>query len=164
MRLFEITAAYKELQEISENLDASDEDIKKSLDECKGALIEKGVDVAKIIRNIEASVDAIKDAEEKMASRRKAFEERAKSIKRYLLSNMQKAEIQKIECPYFKISRQKNPPSIIIDSPDDIDIRYWKQPETPPPAIDKRAILDDIKNGVVVDGAHSEQTERLVIK
>ncbi len=162
--LYELTAAYSDLQNRLDDPDADEQQLTLWLDECSGALQEKCTDIAKVIGNLEATATAIADAEIRMNARRKAIENRIKSIKAYVLRNMQAADIHKIECPEFKISRQKNPASVIIDDEAAIAISYWRQPETPPPSIDKRAILDDIKNGVIVAGAHSEQTERLVIK
>lgn len=162
--LYQLTAAYAELETLLENPEADEQKVTAWLDECGGALRDKATDIAKFIRNLEATADAIEAAEKDMAARRKVIENRVKSIKTYVLRNMQAADISKIECEWFKISRQKNPPSIVIDDENAIDIRYWRQPEPPPPSIDKRALLDDIKNGVVVDGAHAEQSERLVIK
>jgi hypothetical protein len=163
-KLYELTAAYSELEKLADNAESNDEEIAKWLDECEGALKEKATDIAKFIKNLDATADAIADAESQMAARRKAIENRVKSIKQYLLRNMQSAGIQKIECPFFKIARQNNPASVVIDEEGRIPITYWRQPEPPPPSIDKNALKDDLKNGVVVDGAHLEQSERLVIK
>lgn len=164
MRLFEITQAYVELESLLEHPETNDDMIAGYLDECQGKLEEKATDIGKFIENLELTAQGIKSAEEKMADRRKSIENRVKSIKAYLLRNMQAADIHKIECPEFKISRQKNPASVVIDDEKIVPMEYWRQPETPPPAMDKRMILDHIKNGVCVDGAHLEQTERLVIK
>ena len=164
MRLFELTASFSELEKLADSPETVDENIYQWLDECKGALQDKCTDIAKFIGNLEATATAIKAAEENMANRRKAIENRVKSIKGYVLRSMQQADILKIECPEFKISRQKNPPSCVIDDEKSVSIEYWRQPETPPPALDKRMILDHIKNGVCVDGAHLETSERLVIK
>lgn len=163
-RLFELTAAYHQLEVLAENPETQDEQIATWLDECQGALQDKCTDIAKFIENMDSMANAIENAEKNMAARRKAIENRIKSIKKYLLSSMQSAEIFKIECPEFKISRQKNPPSVVIDDESVVSIEYWRQPETPPPALDKKMIADHIKNGVCVDGAHLEYTERVVIK
>jgi len=161
--LYQITDAYKQLEAMLDQ-EVDEAEFFAAIDTIDGALKEKATDIAKFIKNLEVTAEAIENAEKQMSSRRKAIENRVKSIKEYLMRNMQSADILKIECPYFKISRQKNPPLVVIDNPDEINIRYLRQPEPPPPAIDKRAILDDIKNGVIVDGAHMEQNERLVIK
>jgi hypothetical protein len=107
---------------------------------------------------------AIKKAESEMASRREAMENRSQSIKDYILRCMRNSGINKIECPYFKISIRTNPQKVIIDDESKIPLSYMRQPDIPPPIPDKKAILNDIKVGVIVDGCHSEQGNSLVIK
>lgn len=162
--LYELAGAYAALEKLADNPETNDEQIEQWLVECNDALQEKAVNVGMFIENMSSLAASIKEAEDRMAARRKAIENRIASVKRYLLLGMQTADITKIECPYFKISRQKNPPSIVIEDEKAIDMRYWRQAEPPPPAIDKSAILADMKEGVIVDGARFEQGERLVIK
>ena len=162
--LYQLTAAYKQLEQLTDG-DVSEEEFFQAVDLIDGELRDKAQHIGMFVGNLEAAAKAIKEAEEKMATRRKAIENRVKSIKAYILRNMQSADIHKIECAgYFVIARQKNPPSVVVDDEKQIPIAYWRQPETPPPAPDKKAILDDMKQGVIVDGCHMEQGERLVIK
>lgn len=163
-QLYELAGVYAALEKLADNPETNDEQIEQWLVECSDALQEKAVNVGMFIENLSSLSASIKEAEDRMAARRKAIDNRIVAIKKYLLNGMQMADITKIECPYFKISRQNNPPSVVIDDEKAIDMAYWKQPEPPPPAIDKRAILADMKVGVVVDGAHLEQGERIVIK
>lgn len=162
--LYELASAYAALEKLADDPETQDEQIEQWLVECGDALNEKAINIGMFIENLNATVEAIKEAEERMAARRKAIENRVSAIKKYLLAGMQTADITKIECPYFKILRQKNPPSVVIDDEKEIDMQYWRQAEPPPPSIDKRAILADMKEGVIVDGAHLEQGERIVIK
>ena len=74
-----------------------------------GELEDKAINVAKFFRNMEATADAIKIAEADMAKRRKALENRVKWLKNYIKENMEISGISDIECPYFKLSIQKNP-------------------------------------------------------
>jgi len=105
---------------------------------------------------------AIKAAEESMEKRRKALENRVKWMKAYLKENMERTGISKIECPYFKLSIQKNPAAVnILDEtiiPADFkeQIISWK--------IDKTAIKEALKNGAAVPGAEITNGTRLVIK
>jgi hypothetical protein len=57
----------------------------------------------------------IKEAELQMQARRKSVEKRAASLREYLHANMEKAGIQKIECPWFVVSIKKNPASVQVD-------------------------------------------------
>lgn len=163
-KLYELVTAFYELEKLADNPETNDEQISLWLDECGGALQEKAVNIAMFVENLEATASAIENAEKNMAQRRKAIENRIKSIKNYVLFAMKSADVFKIEAPEFVLRRQNNPPAVVIDDETKIALEYFRQPPIPPPAIDKKLILDHIKNGVCVDGAHLEQTERLVIK
>jgi hypothetical protein len=164
MKLHELTAEYRELERLAENPEADQNQLIVWMDERKDALQEKAINIGMFVQNLDATVKAIAEAEKHMDERKRVIENRIKWIKGYLLNGMKAAEIQKIECPYFKITRKKNPPSVVIDNPDEIPVAYLRQPEPPPPAPDKKAILADMKEGVYIDGCHLVQNERIEIK
>lgn len=164
MKLYELTKAYAQLETMLEDPETDNQHLEAYLDECGDALREKATNIAFLIQNYEATAEAIENAEKRMAERRKAIENRVKSIKQYVLRNMQANGITKIECPEFVIGIRNNPPSVVIDDEDAIPMAYLRQPEPPAPKPDKKAILADIKQGVVIDGCHVEQTQSLVIR
>lgn len=161
--LYEITGAYKQLENMLDG-DIDEAEFLAAIDTIDGALKEKATNIAMFVRNIEAAAAAIKDAEGMMATRRKALENKAKSVKAYVLRNMIDAGITKIECPLFTLSVRNNPLSIVIDDEQKIPANYMRRPEPPPPAPDKKKMLEDIKQGVIIDGVHTEQGKSLVIR
>ena len=164
MKLHEITGALIQLENMVDNPDIDADRLAEAFDEAGGELQLKASNIALLVQNLEATAEAIKAAEARMTERRKAIENRASSIKAYVLRCMQAAAITKIECPEFRISVKNNPGRIVIDDENAIPIAYLRQPEPPPPAPDKKAIMDDIKQGVIIDGCHLEQSQRLEIK
>lgn len=143
-------------------MDLPVEAINDTLEALGGELEDKAVNVAKFLRNMEAAADAIKAAEADMAKRRKALENRAQWLKSYIKGNMEACGISKIECPYFKLSVQKNPSAVHILDENAVPAKFkeevisWK--------IDKTAIKDAIKTGSAVPGAELVNGTRLVIK
>lgn len=89
----------------------------------------------------------------------------AAGLRAYLLDNMQRAGIEKIECPLFSISIRKNPPSVDIMDPLSLPAQYMVTPEPKPPvaAPDKAAIKKAIAAGEDVPGARLVQGVRLNI-
>ena len=161
--LYELAASYRALADKLHDLDLDDQTIADTLESESGDLIEKGTNVAKVFRNMEALADQIKQAEQQMASRRKALEKRAASLKQYLHANMEKAGISKIESPWFVVSIRKNPASVVIDAESEIPSDYMREiPASYSP--DKAAIKSAIQDGVIVPGCHLEQSTRLEIK
>lgn len=116
------------------------------------------------VRNLESSAEQMKAAEAEIAKRRKAVEARANNVRKYLLDNMTRCGITKIESPYFNLAIRDNPESVVIDSEAEIPSEFLNQPETTPPTPDKKAIKDAIKAGNEVAGAHLERSKRLEIK
>lgn len=136
--------------------------IHDTLEALEGELQEKVVNVAKFIRNLETTTEAIKAAETDMAKRRKTLEQRVTWLKGYLKSNMETTGINKIECPYFKLSIAKNPAS--VDVLDETQIpESFKRIETVV-NVDKNAIKAAINAGLAVEGVRLVNGTRLVIK
>ncbi|MGJ7512384.1 siphovirus Gp157 family protein [Variovorax sp. GT1P44] len=161
--LYEISAAYRADVEKLANLDLDEETLADTLEGMSGELEEKAQNVIFFARNLEATAAAIKEAEAKMAARRKALETRADGLRRYVFSAMQLAGVTKIECPYFRLAIQNNPPSVDLYEPDLLPLEYMTQPETPPPAPDRKAIGAALKAGKDVPGAKLTQGQRLAI-
>ena len=128
-----------------------------------GDLQEKSINIAKFFRNVESDADQIEEAAKAMLARAKALRNRAASLKNYLHTNMNKAGISKIECPFFVISIKQNPESVVIDNDFWIPEAFLRIiPEHHEP--DKQRIKLAIKNGDTVPGCHLERTTRIEIK
>ena len=162
--LFDIAREYREAADKLADLDLPPETIEDTLESLSGDLEVKATNTAFVIRNLEASAAAIKEAEAQMAARRKAIENRAARVRDYLLANMMVAGIQKIECPFFKLSVRDNPPAVEVYEPGLVPGEYMRQPEPPPPSPDKTAIKEAMKAGVDVPGCKLTVGKRLEIK
>jgi hypothetical protein len=146
------------------DLDMDPQTVADTLEGLSGDLEVKATNVAMFVRNLEASAEQIKAAEAAMSARRKSIENRAASVRDYLKAQMERTGITKIECPYFKLAIRENPPAVVIDAASQIPAEFMRQPEMPPPAIDKKAIAEAIKAGKEVPGAHMERATRLEVK
>lgn len=124
--------------------------------------------MALVIGNIEAHAKAAEEASKALAAKAKAASDRADWLRGYLLTNMQSAGITKIEptadVPYFKIALQNNPPSVVVHDAAAIPADYLREVAPPPPAPDKKLILQALKDGYSVPGCELRQTQRVVIK
>lgn len=161
--LYEISLAYRADVAKLADLDLPAEVITDTLDAMAGELEVKAQNVVMYARNLQTTAAAIKEAEEQMAKRRKAIENRAKHLLEYVQGCMETAEVQKIECPHFRLAIQAKPPSVDVYEPGLLPAEYMRVPETPPAAPDKKAIADAIKAGKEVPGARLVQGTRLAI-
>ena len=89
----------------------------------------------------------------------------AAGLHKYLLENMERAGISKIDCPLFSISIRRNPPAVKVD-PLMLPAEWWKTPDPKPPAPqpDKVAIKAAIQVGIDIPGARMVQGQRLEIR
>lgn len=162
--LYDIAREYREAADKLADLDLPPEAIEDTLESLSGDLEAKATNTAFVIRNLEASAAAIKEAEAQMAARRKAIESRAARVRDYLLANMMVAGIQKIECPFFRLAVRDNPPAVEVYEPGLVPSEYMRRPEPPPATPDKTAIKEAMKAGIEVPGCKLTVGKRLEIK
>ncbi|MGZ8246222.1 siphovirus Gp157 family protein [Methylomagnum sp.] len=164
LSLYQLSGSYLEALDFltDPEADLPAEAVNDTLEALTGELEDKAVNVAKFLRNMEALAEAIKAAEADMAKRRKTLESRVQWLKDYLKGNMERTGITKIECPYFKLSVQNNPPAVHILDEDAVPAEFkeevvsWK--------IDKTAIKKAVQSGQTVPGVSLSIGTRLVIK
>lgn len=164
LTLYQLTDNYREALDVltDPEADLPIEAINDTLEALEGELEDKAINVTKFLRNMEATAEAIKAAEADMAKRRKALENRVKWLKDYLKTNMEACDISKIECPYFKLSIQKNPPAVNIL--DEVAIPEQFKEKVVTWKIHKNAIKDALKAGNNVPGAKLVSGTRLIIR
>ena len=156
--LYEISKEYLSLQQ----LDDSDEFVVDTLEALKGTLEVKATNVAKYIGNLYASATAIDNAMKQMTERKKALENKADRIKKYLHDNMVASGIHRIEAPEFVIKIVNNPPKLITGDEDLIPAKFKKKVITT--TIDKSAIKKILSSGKLVSGCKLEASTRIEIK
>ena len=149
-----------ERNQIAEQLETAENpaEMIESLDK---AIQVKAAGIGIYCEKLDGMVAALDDTIKKLQARKKAFQNRKERLKEYTLVAMKQHGIQKIECPECTISIQENNPSVDDYEPKLIPAEYWKQPE---PVLDKKALLDDLKAGVIVQGARLKQTEGIRIR
>jgi hypothetical protein len=161
--LYLLAQDFREAAEKLADSDLPDEVIQDTLESLQFPVEEKAKHVAFVIRNMEASAKAIKEAADAMLLRAKAEENRAKHLKGYLQSAMLATGISKVECPYFVLSIRNNPESVVIDAESQIPQDYMREiPATYAP--DKALIKKAIQDGFTVPGCHLTRTQSLSIK
>ena len=164
LTLYTIADQYlQDLQKL-QDMDLDEQTFADTLESLSGDLEVKATNVAMFVRNLEASAESIKAAEKQMAERRKAIESKAERIRNYLKDNMARTGITKIDCPYFALSLRNSPPAVEVINADEIPAQYFDIPEPPAPVLNKNRLKDDLKNGVIVEGARLTQGSYLQIK
>lgn len=148
MKLYELTDNYMQLVEMADQLD--EETFRNTLESIQDSIEDKVENTAKVIKSIEADVQAIKEEEKRLKERRQALETKIDNIKDYLKEQLEKAGIDKVKRATFTVSIQNNPPKAEIVDEKSLPLEFM----IPQPAkVDKRAILEKLKSGEHVPGA-----------
>ena len=162
--LYELTDEYKILLEMAEDPEVDPEILADTMEALEGEIDDKAIGYGKVIRQMEADAEALKNEEQRMASRRRTTENNIKRLKETLQYAMTVAGKPKIDTDLFKFSIQKNPPTVVMDEQyiENIPEEYLIEQE---PKLDKAKIKEDLKAGKDLEGiAHLEQTEGLRIR
>lgn len=157
MKLYEIAEKHNNALLAMADIEGLDESvINDTMEALEGEFNDKALSVAGFFQNIEAEIKAMRDAEKRIAERRKAKEASVNRLKDYLQREMIRTGITKIECPQFVISLRNNPESVqIVDEtliPDEFKRISYE--------IDKVAI----KKAGYCPGAEIVKKQTLVIK
>jgi predicted nuclease with TOPRIM domain len=159
MKLYELTDNYMQLVELADQLD--EETFRDTLESIQDSIEDKVENTAKVIKSIEADVLAIKEEEKRLKERRQSLETKIDNIKDYLKEQLEKTGIDKVKRPTITVSIQNNPPKAEIVDEKTIPLTY-KIPQ--PAKLNKKAILEAMKNGEKVPGAVLVQERGLRIK
>lgn len=157
MKLFEIKEEILRLGE----LDLDEQTMNDTLESLQFELEEKADNIACLIKQLTAEAEAIKAESKNLAERAKAKAAKVDKLTQYLFDTFKAVGADKVETARNVIAIKKNPCSVVLDEGFNIT-EYMAEKVSIQP--NKEKIKDDLKNGVVIDGARLEQKERLAIK
>lgn len=156
--LYDLTSNWQQVYDMDldedtwlDTLDAISEDVK-----------DKAENSGRLIRSWESDAKALKNEEEHLAKKRKAIENRIKSLKGYLQDNMERMGEKKIKTDLFSFNIQNNPAGTNIVDEKLIPSKYYETETVK--KFDKRAMLDDLKAGQVIAGVELKQSQSLRIR
>ena len=138
--LYEITSGFPALME---NEEISEEDKKKIEDELEVLLQQKSQNIIGYTKNIELTINAIKEEEKRIADNRKALENKMSKFKDYVKECMEKNGITKIETGLGTLSIAKSPASVEIINEDEVPEEFKQEVVTV--KIDKTKIKNNFK-------------------
>lgn len=160
MNLFELTENYVKFFTMLEEADEITEELEEMANNLNIAIEEKSDNYVKMIKNLDADVEAFKNQEKIFNKKRKTAENKIAWLKKNLQSSMEQTGRKKVKTELFTISIQKNTPSLDITSEDNIGDEYYKVERT----LNKKDLLKDIKEGLIIDGVGIKQSESLRIR
>lgn len=158
MKLYELTESYNKILELIEE---GGEGLEDTLEALEDAIEDKAENYAKVIKTLEAQAKMIKEEEQRLSDRRKALENHATNMKLRLEDELRKVGLDKVKGLIFTVAIQKNPPSLNVLDESKIPAQYWV-PQSP--TLDRKGLLDFLKQGNSVEWAEIKQGESLRIR
>ena len=113
--------------------------------------------IALWVKNLTAEAKALKDEEQNFAARRKAAENKAESLKKYLDTILQGNPVKTTK---FAVTYRRTE-SCVIDDVYKIPEEYLRYKE---PEADKTALKKALKEGQAISGVHLEEKNSLSVK
>lgn len=156
MQLYELTEIYLNLKD----MDIEEEDLNAALENIDDEIETKADNIAKVLRDFDGDIEALKSEEERLAKKRKAIENRQKHLKEYLQNAMLVLDKREFKTDLFSFNIQKNAPSLKILDESKIPEDYYKIEKK----LNKNDLKEAVKNGLFEDAAELVQTESLRIR
>lgn len=160
MNLFELTENYVKFFTEFDNADEITNEMQEMADNLNVEIEEKCDNYANMIKSLEAEIDTYKHQEKVFNEKRKTIENKVKWLKQNLQTSMEQTGRKKVKTKLFTVSLQKNAPSLEITDEKNIDDSYYVIERK----LNKRELLNDIKEGLIVDGVEIKQSESLRIR
>lgn len=160
--LYELAADFQAVAKHLEEIEMDAETIRDTLDGYSADFDNKVIAIASLIRNIDANVAAIKEAEANMIARHKAMERKADWLREYVVENMNAIGKTNVDCPLFEVKVRVNQPSVVIDDEAAIPAKYINQKIVVSP--DKKALKQAIEAGEDIKGVSLVRSNTLSIK
>ncbi len=171
MNIYQLTTKYiEDMEYLEQGIDVKTGEIidlenKEKIQEIKEAIskdvVEKASNIIKVISNRTIQADLIQKEIERLEKYLKSYENATNALKKIVSNTMETLNLTKIETESGRISIRKSQSVNIIEQ-DKIPSKYIKQTITE--KVDKVAVKEDIKQGILVDGAVLKTNYSLVIK
>lgn len=158
MKLYELTGSFNEIFHMLESEDELNyEALEDTLQALEGAIEQKVTGVVKMLKSLEKTQEAFKSEAQRLADKARVTDNKIKWLKDYLLQTMTATAKDKIITDIGTVSRRKSPPSVNVVDVQKTPIGYFFTPPAPPPSLDKKLVLEDLKAGVDIPGVELHQ-------
>lgn len=167
MKLYELSEEdrniWTAIEAALEDPDADWDAAEAALKQCEQDFDGKIENCAKLTNNLLAQCDALDAEIERLTNRRKAFANKAASLKNYMKGEMEYVGRLKIKTALFSVAVQNSPVSLNVWNESQIPETYFKViPATR--KLDNEAVKKALKEGRIVPGAELFQGTHLRIR
>lgn len=124
LTLYNITNKFVELMDKAQDGELTEEEYNQLGEELAIELQKKGNNIIGYTKNVELTINAMKEEEKRISDLRKVLENKLERFKGYVKDNMDRLGITKMETSLGTLSIAKNPMSIEIENEEEIPSEY----------------------------------------
>lgn len=157
--LYQLSESYLRVLEMAEQIDA--ETLKDTLDSIHDAIEIKVENTAKVVKELEGKQLVIDAEIKRLQERKSTLQNNVKGIKGYLQEEMEKIGKTRIKGELFNVGIQNNPVSVRVLDERLIPKGFFVEQA---PKLDKKALKEELKDGLEIAGAELIQTRGLRIR
>ena len=150
MNLYNITKNLTQLNQMIED-GVDPEQLEEAFNDVEEAFEDKAKSVLFVLKNMQANIDSVKSEEDRLKKKRAMIERQYSGLKEYLMLNMVELGLGKIDNGVLKASLTKPKPMLVVTQEGIVSDLYKREKTTV--SIDKKKMLDDLKDGKKVAGA-----------
>lgn len=157
MNLYELTQNYLHVLEMAENGD----DLADTLESLEDAIEVKTENTAKVIKQLEANAEMLANEAKRLSERKSAIESNVRNLKSYLQDQLDKCGKTKVKGEIFTVALQNNPQIVEVLDEKKIPLEFFVEQA---PKLDKKTLLQHLKNEEQIPGATLKQSQSLRIR
>lgn len=120
--------------------------------------------LAAIEQEDQMMVDLLFEQIKQATLRKKRMETRKQHVRQTLCNVMRLCDIKRVTLPNVTISQSKSIPKLVIENEHDFFCDNPHYYQTQEPRLDKKEVIEDLKLGIVIDGAKLVREETIVIR
>lgn len=156
MKLYELTGMYLQLMNMMDDPDIDPDLIRDSMESLDGEIEDKADNIGMLIRNFEASYDAVDKEIKRLQKKKKSWERNIANLKDYLKRSMTAMDKENVRTDKFTFSIRQGSYSAVVDDEEKLPEEF----KVPQP---DKIRLDDLKKYLKEHGdteyAHLQQGE-----
>lgn len=153
MKLYELTEQLKDFNELVESGEIPEDAVRDTFESLEGQFNDKAISCGHYLKSLEAESEVIDIEIKRLTALKKTRQNALDKFKDYLRENMERTNINKIECPLFSISLGVSQDVVEISDLNSLPKEYKKVKTE----ADKTAIKKALKAGEDIPGAKLEK-------